>query len=91
MGHLTRKLILTRKDQNDQLEKSSDRLLRDKQFRDKEGILSKFKWSHSCQTTQKKLIKTERVKEVVFMHVWLCGIKGLLGKTHFFGQGLQLS
>jgi hypothetical protein len=29
------------------------RLLGDKQFRDKAGMPSKFKWSHSCQTSQK--------------------------------------
>jgi hypothetical protein len=29
------------------------RLLRDKHFKDKEGMLSRFKWSHSCQISQK--------------------------------------
>jgi hypothetical protein len=61
------------------------RLLRDKQFGDKGGMLSKFKWSHECHTSQK--IKAKRVKEVVIMHVSLSGTKALLGKNSYFWQG----
>jgi hypothetical protein len=37
----------------------------------------------------KKLVKAERIKEVVLMYVWLPGIKPLLG-TFIFGQDLLL-
>jgi hypothetical protein len=49
---------------------------------------SKFKWSHSCQTSQKKT-KAERIEEMVLMHVWLSGIKARY-KLIFFRQGLLL-
>jgi hypothetical protein len=47
VGYLKKKLILIRKDQSDQLEKFSEETAQ-KQFGDKGGMPSKFKWSHSC-------------------------------------------
>jgi hypothetical protein len=35
----------------------------------------------------KKLIKAKRVKEVVLVHVWLFGIKALLGTFSYFWPG----
>jgi hypothetical protein len=57
-----------------------------KQCGDKEGMPSKFKWSLSCQTSQ-KLIKAKRDKEVVLKHVWLSGIRALLGTNSQFWPG----
>jgi hypothetical protein len=42
-----------KKDQNDNQKNLLRRLLRDKQFGDRGGMPSKFKWSHSCQIPQK--------------------------------------
>jgi hypothetical protein len=54
MGHLQKKkLILSKMDQNDNQKNLLRRLLRDKQFGDRGGMPSKFKWSHSCQIAQK--------------------------------------
>jgi hypothetical protein len=79
MGHLKRKLILTRKDQNDQLEKCSDETAQ-RQFGHKGVMSPKFKRHHSCQTSQ----KLNQGQEVVFMHVWLFGIKALLRQKLIF-------
>jgi hypothetical protein len=59
------------------------RLLRDKQFGDKGVMLSKFKWNHSYQTSQKQR-KAERIEEVVPIHVWLSGIKALPDTNSYF-------
>jgi hypothetical protein len=34
-------------------ERSSEETARDKHFGDRGGVPSKFKWSHSCQTSEK--------------------------------------
>jgi hypothetical protein len=38
----------------------------------------------TCARPLKKLIKAERVEEVVLMHVWLSGIKALLDTNSYF-------
>jgi hypothetical protein len=48
-------------------------VLRNKQFGDKGGMPSNFKWSHSCQTSQK--INHSQGKEVVLIHVGYVALK----------------
>jgi hypothetical protein len=62
------------------------RQLRDKQFVDTGGCCQS---SNGITITRplKKLIKARSVKEVVLMHVRLCGIKALLGTNSYFWRG----
>jgi hypothetical protein len=62
------------------------RLLSDKLFGDKrECHQSSNGVTHARPL--KKLIKAERVKEVVLMQVWLSGIKALLGTNSYLWPG----
>jgi hypothetical protein len=60
------------------------RTLRGKQFGNKGGMPSK---TQMVPDLSKKLIKAKRVKEVVLVHVWLFGIKALLGTFSYFWPG----
>jgi hypothetical protein len=46
-----------------------------RQYGDKRGMMSNFKWSDLCQTFQK--IKVKSVKKAVHMHVWLSNTKSI--------------
>jgi hypothetical protein len=72
-----------KKDQNDQ-KNLQRRLLGDKQFGDKGRSTIKVQMESFVPDLSKKLIKAERTKEVVLMHVWLSNIKPFKASALYF-------
>jgi hypothetical protein len=64
-------------------DRSSEQTVRDKQFGDKGGNTTKVPME-SLVPDLSKIIKAERIKEMVLMHVWLSGFKALPDTNSYF-------
>jgi hypothetical protein len=66
-------------------------LFRDKQFGDKGRKATKVQMESLVPDLSKIIIiiiiKARKVKEVVLIHVWLSGIRALLGTSSYFWPG----
>jgi hypothetical protein len=90
-GTPRRKLILTKKDKNDQSEKFSEEIAQRQTVQRQGGNTNKVQME-SLVPDLSKIIKAKRVKEVLLRHVWLSDIKALSGtsdrrQTHIFWPG----
>jgi hypothetical protein len=75
MGHLKKKLFLTRKDQNNQSKKIFREDCSKTNSLETRGECYQSSNGVTCARPLKILIKAERVKEVLLMHVWLSRLK----------------
>jgi hypothetical protein len=86
-GTLKRKLILIRREKNDETEKSSEKTAQRQAIWRQGKKANKVQIQSLVTDRSKKIIKVNSFKKVVLMHVWLSGIKTLLGTNLYFWPG----